>query len=110
MERSGHAKYSTALLLSKPSNCHVYGTATPGTLVVAESPTVENGHTALPSPKLTSSKLDPSPIPITDPVPCAALFWFNREVKLPERDKALPFPSFSSGAVTVWLTPLEVDE
>ena len=98
MERSGHAKYSPALLLSKPSNCHVYGTATPGTLVVAESPTVGNGYTALPSAKLTSSKLDP------------ALFWFSREVKLPERDKAFPFPSFSSGAVTVWLTPLEVDE
>ncbi|EFH54004.1 pentatricopeptide repeat-containing protein [Arabidopsis lyrata subsp. lyrata] len=67
------------------------------------SPTVENGHIALPSPKLTSSKPDPSPIPnppspITEPDPCvdvAAALWFNREVKLPQRDKALPFPSLS---------------
>lgn len=40
----------------------------------------------------------------------AAALWFKREVKLPQRDKALPFASLSSEAVTVWLTPLEIDD
>ncbi|CAL9246917.1 unnamed protein product [Arabidopsis halleri] len=67
------------------NNTHVFSSgdqSTPEVITQAQdelhrlktSPTVENGHIALPSPKLTSSKPDPSPIPnppspITEPDP-----------------------------------------